>query len=208
MAFVHFRNMTMKTMPLPPSGVSRCRLRTERRGLTTLKNVRKTVLVAHSPEQMFALVDRVEDYPQFLPWCGGATILERSAHSVEAELQIAYRGIRQSFVTRNTSKPTERIDMNFVRGPFRSLAGAWFFIRVGNLGCRIEFRLDYEFASGVLEKLVGSVFDSIADSLVDAFVAARIRSTHDRSNARARGRLCVAWTADAAAGAGSSRRDG
>jgi ribosome-associated toxin RatA of RatAB toxin-antitoxin module len=135
-----------------------------------MKHVHKSVLVAHSPEQMFALVDGIEDYPKFLPWCGGATILERTAAWVEVELQIAYHGIRQSFVTRNTSKRAERIDMNFVRGPFRALAGHWFFIRVGDLGCRIEFKLDYDFASGVMEKLVGPVFDSIANSMVNAFV--------------------------------------
>ena len=135
-----------------------------------MKHVHKSVLVAHPPEKMFALVDGVEDYPKFLPWCGGATILERTAVSVEVELQITYHGIRQSFVTRNTSTPGERIDMHFVRGPFKALAGHWFFIRVGDLGCRIEFKLDYDFASGVMEKLVGSVFDSIADSMVDAFV--------------------------------------
>jgi len=135
-----------------------------------MKQVHKSVLVAHSPEQMFALVDRVEDYPKFLPWCGDAAILERTADSVEAEIQIAYRGIRQSFVTRNTSKPSERIDMNFVRGPFRALTGQWLFIGVGGLGSRIDFRLEYEFASGILETLVGPVFDSIADTMVDAFV--------------------------------------
>ena len=135
-----------------------------------MKHVHKSVLVAHPPAQMFALVDAIEEYPKFLPWCGGARILHRDATSVEAELEIAYRGIRQSFVTRNVNKAPERIDMRFVRGPFRSLVGHWFFIRVGSLGCRIEFKLDYEFASGVLEALVGAVFDDIVDTMVDAFV--------------------------------------
>jgi ribosome-associated toxin RatA of RatAB toxin-antitoxin module len=135
-----------------------------------MKHVHKSVLVAHPPERMFVLVDAIEDYPKFLPWCGGVHVARDSANSVEAEIQIAYRGIRQSFVTRNINKPFERIDMNFVRGPFRMLVGHWFFIRVGDLGCRIEFKLDYEFASGLLETLAGSVFDNIADTLVDAFV--------------------------------------
>ncbi|MEP6702346.1 MAG: type II toxin-antitoxin system RatA family toxin [Betaproteobacteria bacterium] len=135
-----------------------------------MRHVHKSVLVAHPPERMFALVDAIEDYPKFLPWCGGATVICRSATSLEAEIQIAYRGIRQSFVTHNTNVPAERIDMNFVRGPFRSLAGRWLFIRVGDLGCRIEFTLDYEFTSTVMEALVGPVFDTIADTMVDAFV--------------------------------------
>ena len=135
-----------------------------------MKQVHKSVLVAHPPEQMFALVDAVEDYPKFLPWCGGAKVLARSAEAVEVELQIHYKGIRQSFVTRNTMTQGERIDMHFVRGPFKQLVGHWCFIRVGSLGCRIEFGLDYEFATGILEALVGPVFDSIAKTMVDAFV--------------------------------------
>src|SRR5437660_12929105 len=135
-----------------------------------MKRVHKSVLVAHPPEQMFALVDAIEDYPRFLPWCGGTKVVRPDPVTVEAEIEIAYRGIRLSFATRNLNQPAERIDMHFVRGPFRMLVGLWFFISVGNLGCRIEFKLDYQFANGVLEALVGSVFDNIADTMVDAFV--------------------------------------
>jgi ribosome-associated toxin RatA of RatAB toxin-antitoxin module len=135
-----------------------------------MKSVRKTVLVPHSVQRMFALVDQVDDYPLFLPWCGGATTHERTPDSVVAEIQIAYHGIRQSFVTRNDNRAPERIDMHFVRGPFRTLAGHWRFIPLGDLGCRIEFSLDYEFANSVLERLVGPIFDTIADGFVDAFV--------------------------------------
>ena len=133
-----------------------------------MKQVHKSVLVAHPPERMFALVDAVEDYPKFLPWCGGAKTRELDALS--AEIVIAFRGIRQSFVTLNHSLPYERIDIQLINGPFRKLMGHWFFIGVGNLGCRIEFKIEYEFASGVLETLVGGVFDNIADTMVDAFV--------------------------------------
>lgn len=135
-----------------------------------MKSVRKTVLVPHSVQRMYALVDQVEDYPQFLPWCGGAATRERTAESVVAEIRIAYHGVRQTFVTRNDNRPPERIDMNFVRGPFRSLAGHWRFVPLGDLGCRIEFSLDYEFANSVLERLVGPIFDTITDRFVDAFV--------------------------------------
>lgn len=135
-----------------------------------MKSVRKTVLVPHSVQRMYALVDQVDDYPKFLPWCGSAVTRERTPESVVAEIQIAYHGIRQSFVTQNYNRPPERIEMNFVHGPFRTLAGHWRFIPLGDLGCRIEFSLDYEFASSVLERLVGPIFDRIADSFVDAFV--------------------------------------
>jgi len=135
-----------------------------------MKQVHKSVLVGHSPERMYTLVDAVERYPEFLPWCGGARVLARDAAVVEAEIRIDYRGIRQSFVTRNVNTPFERIDLNFVRGPFRSLAGKWLFTKVGDLGSRIDFQLDWEFAGGVLGALIAPVFDSIADTMVDAFV--------------------------------------
>jgi ribosome-associated toxin RatA of RatAB toxin-antitoxin module len=135
-----------------------------------MKSVRKTVIVPHSAERMYQLVDSIEDYPRFLPWCGGASTAERTPDAVIAEIHIAYRGLRQSFVTRNANRPHERIEMRFVRGPFRSLVGHWTFRQLGDAGSRIDFALDYEFASGMLEKLVGPVFTSIADSFVDAFV--------------------------------------
>ena len=135
-----------------------------------MKSVRKSVLVPHPVERMYALVDRIDDYPKFLPWCGGARTSQRTSDSVVAEIRIDYHGLRQGFVTRNATIAPERIDMHFVSGPFRKLEGRWQFVAVGALGCRIEFALDYEFASGMLEVLVGPIFDSIADSLVDAFV--------------------------------------
>ena len=135
-----------------------------------MKSVRKSMLVPHSVQRMYALVDRIEDYPQFLPWCGGAKTSERTPDSLVAEITIDYHGLRQNFVTRNTTVPPERIDMHFVSGPFRKLEGHWHFIPVGDLGCRIEFALDYEFASTILEALVGPIFDSIANTFVDAFV--------------------------------------
>lgn len=135
-----------------------------------MKHVEKTVLVTHSPQRMYALVDAVEQYPEFLPWCGGAIVHARRDAIVEAEIRIDYRGIRQSFVTRNVNTPYERIDLHFVRGPFRSLAGRWLFTGVGDIGARIEFHLDWEFAGGILGSLIAPVFDSIADTMVDAFV--------------------------------------
>jgi len=135
-----------------------------------MKHVHKTVLVAHSAERMYGLVDAVERYPEFLPWCGGAVVHARDASIVEAEIRIDYRGIRQSFVTRNVNTPHERIEMNLVSGPFRSLAGEWIFSAVGDLGCRVDFRLEWDFASSVLGNLIAPVFGSIADTMVDAFV--------------------------------------
>lgn len=135
-----------------------------------MRTVRKSVIVPHTAQRMFALVDGIEDYPKFLPWCGGAKAIERTPDSLVAEIQIAYHGLRQSFVTRNRNQPPEQIDINFVRGPFRALSGHWRFAALGDAGCRIDFCLEYEFASTLLERAVGPVFNSIVDNFVDAFV--------------------------------------
>ena len=132
--------------------------------------VEKTVLVAYSAEQMFNLVDRVEDYPDFLPWCGGASVVEIEGSCVHATVHINYHHIKQSFTTENKRLPPSRIDMTLQDGPFRHLDGSWHFIALNDTACKIEFKLHYEFSSKLLEKLVGPVFHYIANSFVDAFI--------------------------------------
>jgi ribosome-associated toxin RatA of RatAB toxin-antitoxin module len=132
--------------------------------------VEKSVLVAHSAEQMFNLVDCVENYPEFLPWCGGASVAEIEGDKVHATVCINYHHIKQSFTTENVRTPPFRIDMTLQDGPFRQLDGCWRFIPLSDSACKIEFRLSYEFSSKLLEKLVGPVFHYIANSFVDAFI--------------------------------------
>jgi ribosome-associated toxin RatA of RatAB toxin-antitoxin module len=134
-----------------------------------MTEVNRSVLVAYTPAQMFALVERVEDYPQFLPWCGGTSAQRREAGRTTATIHINYRGIRQSFTTDNVVRAPEALEMRLVEGPFRSLDGRWHFTALGEHGCKVELLLHYEFSSRVLEKLVGPVFSHIADRLVDAF---------------------------------------
>ncbi len=132
--------------------------------------VEKTVLVAHTAEQMFRLVDEVEDYPQFMPWCGGATVNDMQGTTMHATLHINYHHIRQHFSTQNQRTPPHRIDIALMDGPFRHLEGSWRFIPLSDEACKIEFRLQYEFSNKLLEKLVGPVFHHIANTFVDAFI--------------------------------------
>ena len=136
-----------------------------------MASVEKTVLVAHSAEQMFNLVDRVEKYPEFLPWCGGASVAELEGNKVHATVHINYHHIKQSFTTENVRTPPHQIDIALQDGPFRQLDGCWRFIPLNDTACKIEFRLHYEFSSKLLEKLVGPVFNYIANSFVDAFIS-------------------------------------
>ena len=132
--------------------------------------VQKSVLVDHSAQRMYTLVDRVEDYPQFLPWCGGSTIEHRDGDITRASIVIDYHGIRQSFRTENRTQPPQSIEIRLLSGPFRELDGVWRFTPLGEDACRIDFRLQYDFSSKLLEKLTGRVFAYIADTFVDAFV--------------------------------------
>ena len=138
-----------------------------------MKTVSKSVLIWYSPEEMFSLVVGVEQYPQFLPWCDRARVLEQDSDSMVAEVGIAFSGIRQSFVTRNTHEAGRRVQMHLVRGPFSKLEGDWHFLPVGDgtqRACRVELVLRYGFDNAALAALVGPVFDRIAKSMVEAFV--------------------------------------
>lgn len=135
-----------------------------------MPEVTKTVLVPYSAKEMYELVANIEDYPAFLPWCSGAQILERKSDGVSARLNIDFKGIKQSFATENRNTPESRIDMQLKEGPFRALQGQWLFTALAEDACRIDFRLEYHFASAILEKVVGPVFGHIAATFVDAFV--------------------------------------
>jgi ribosome-associated toxin RatA of RatAB toxin-antitoxin module len=133
-------------------------------------DVNQSVLVAFTPEQMFTLVDAVEDYPKFLPWCGGTTLIHRDASTTRATISISYRGIRRSFTTENAKQEPVEMTIRLIEGPFSKLDGSWHFTRLGERGCKIEFKLHYEFAGRMLDRLISPVFRHIASTLVEAFV--------------------------------------
>jgi ribosome-associated toxin RatA of RatAB toxin-antitoxin module len=140
------------------------------RAIVTMASVSKSVLVEHSAQQMFDLVERVEDYPQFLPWCGGTTILERTPTALVARIEINFHGVRANFTTANRNEPPERIAIHLKDGPFRQLDGTWRFRSLAPAACKVEFDLRYEFAGATMERLIGPVFNHIATSFIDAFV--------------------------------------
>jgi len=132
--------------------------------------VRKSVLLPYSDRQMYALVERVEDYPLFLPWCGGSEVVRESDERVVATVHIDYRGLKQRFTTINEQRAPERISMRLRDGPFRRLEGEWRFHALRADACKVEFSLEYAFAGGLLGRALAPVFDHIARSFIDAFV--------------------------------------
>ena len=128
-------------------------------------------LLPYTPEQLYDLVAAVERYPEFLPWCGGAQVLERTREITHARIDIDYHGLKSSITTRNRKEPPEWMHLDFTDGPFASFQGRWRFVALGADGCRVEFSLDYSFKSGALDALLGPVFGHITETLVDRFVA-------------------------------------
>ena len=140
-----------------------------------MKQVKKSVLLAYTAREMYDLVNGCERYPEFLPWCESAQVLERSETNVVARLGLAYMGVRHAFTTRNENRPGEAVVIRLVDGPFSVLDGNWLFRPLGGegsvpLGCKIEFEMRYGFSSGALERVVSPVFDKIANTFVDSFV--------------------------------------
>ena len=132
--------------------------------------VRRSALVAHPAERLFALIEAAEHYPAFLPWCASATILERSESLVSARIEVAWLGARFGFVTRNPKRAPTWMAIGLADGPFRRFEGEWNLTPLGDAGCRVEFRLAYDFAAGVVGTLAAPVFDRAANTLMDAFV--------------------------------------
>lgn len=137
----------------------------------SMAQVHKSVLINHSASRMYALVDDVSKYPEFLPWCGGADLIKQDALSTIATLHIAYHGIHQKFTTENHKTYPTSMDIKLKDGPFKHLEGVWRFIELSEDACKIEFMLNYEFANGFLEKIIAPVFSHIANTFVDGFVA-------------------------------------
>ena len=132
--------------------------------------VRKSVLIERSSHQMFDLVDRVEDYPLFLPWCSQTRCEFRADRKTVATLHINYRSVKSHFTTENDKESPSSMKITLVDGPFRRLDGLWRFKSLSAEACKIEFQLSYEFSSKMFEKVIGPVFSQIANTFVDAFV--------------------------------------
>jgi ribosome-associated toxin RatA of RatAB toxin-antitoxin module len=133
--------------------------------------VRKSMLVAYSAESMFDLIEAVEHYPAFLPWCAGAVVLSRDESVVIANLSVDYHGLRMGFTTRNPKRRPESMAILLEQGPFRRFEGDWRLTPLAEAACKIEFALSYEFDGAIARTLAGPVFARIADTLINAFVA-------------------------------------
>ena len=134
-----------------------------------MHSVERSILVPHSASQMFDLVADVEKYPQFMPWCGGASVSTRDETGMQASITISLAGIKQTFTTRNTHQYPSCIELELVDGPFSALKGRWEFIPLSEDACKVLFTLNYAFSNRALETMVGPIFNRIATSFIDSF---------------------------------------
>ena len=132
-------------------------------------HIRRSAIVAFPPTRMFDLVNDVESYPRRFAWCAGAGVLAREPDAILARLDVRIAGTTQSFSTRNTLAPPQRIGMQLADGPFSALSGVWEFDALGESGCKIALALDFEYRGHVLVPVFRAGFEKLADRMVDDF---------------------------------------
>lgn len=135
-----------------------------------MPTLQRSALVPHSAQNMFDLVNDVDSYPEFLPWCAEATTLESGADFKVARVKMKKGPLNQQFTTRNMLAVGETIKMSLVDGPFKKLEGQWRFSDIGDQGCRVTFEIDFHFAGMLLQRTLSPVFNEICSRMVDAFV--------------------------------------
>lgn len=136
-----------------------------------MREVKRSALVPYTPDQMFALVEDIESYPQFVPWIAAAQLLERTPQQVIGRLEMQRGGVRESFVTRNTLTRPAEIALDLVEGPFKALLGRWTFEPIADRGTRVTLSIRFEFSNALLSMLLSRTFEKNSGELVDAFVA-------------------------------------
>ncbi len=134
-----------------------------------MRKVSRSAIVPHTVREMYSLVDDIEAYPDFLPWCKSAVVLQRDGAIVEATLELQRGGISKAFTTRNKLQQDQSIALALLGGPFRHLSGGWAFQPMGETGCKVSFDLEFEFENPVTDVVFGRVVEAACNSVVDAF---------------------------------------
>ena len=129
----------------------------------------KSALVPYPASEMYDIVNDVDRYPEFLPWCRSARLLSRTEEQLCGEIEVSKAGVTQVFSTCNKLIPCERIDIELKEGPFRKLHGSWNFTVLRADACKVSLKLEFEFSNVLMNKAFGVVFSQIANSLVEAF---------------------------------------
>jgi ribosome-associated toxin RatA of RatAB toxin-antitoxin module len=144
-----------------------------------MREIKRSALVPYTAEQMFALVEDIERYPDFLPWIVAAEVLERTPQAVVGRLEMHRGGVREKFTTRNELKRPTEMTLALVDGPFRTLEGRWTFEPIAERGVKVGLTIRFEFSNPVLGLLLSRSFEKNFGELINAFVE-RARSAYGR----------------------------
>jgi len=135
-----------------------------------MRKISRSALVPYSAEEIYALVEDVDSYPSFLPWCSDVEVHSREGNVAEVTLELHRGKFSKRFRTRNTMYPTDSMDLALVGGPFRHMSGGWQFLSLGDAGSKVSLNLEFEFNSRMLDLMIGAFFEDTCNSLVDAFI--------------------------------------
>lgn len=134
-----------------------------------MSTISKSALVPYSAGQMYALVDDIESYADFLPWCTASRVLSRTEDEVRGVIELARSGMQKSFTTCNRLQKNKMIEIRLIEGPFKHLEGFWRFHTLTNESCKVTLDMDFEFSNRLVSMVFGPVFHQITNTLVDAF---------------------------------------
>lgn len=135
-----------------------------------MNKINREALVPFSCEQMFSLVNEIESYSEFVPYCSGTDIISKTDKEVIAKLKVSKGSFEQSFTTKNINTPYSKIEMSLVDGPFKYLNGLWSFTSLSENAAKIELMIEFEFSNKLLGLAFGKVFNQLIENYVDAFV--------------------------------------
>jgi ribosome-associated toxin RatA of RatAB toxin-antitoxin module len=134
-----------------------------------MKTINHTANLPFSAEQMYALVNDIESYPAFLPWCKNAKITDRTSNEIQATMTVAVAKFEKTFETRNMLVVNDSIQLKLVNGPFKFFEGLWSFKAINNENCVVSYTMSFEFKSRLISVIAEPIFAAIADSMINAF---------------------------------------
>jgi ribosome-associated toxin RatA of RatAB toxin-antitoxin module len=143
-----------------------------------MKRISRSAIVDCDAEAFYALVEDIESYPQFVPWCVAALVQQREPGRTVATLTLGVKGLRRSFTTENSNVPGRSMDMRLIEGPFRHFSAGWRFLALRPGAAKVEFSMEYEFSSRALDAALGPAFGRLADGTVEAFTRRAMSLRH------------------------------
>ena len=135
-----------------------------------MESISKSPVVPFTTEQMYELVNDVETYPLFLPWCSAGVVHVHEPKYMKASVSLSVGAVKQTFTTENTLQPGKRIDVQLLSGPFKQLHGYWVFEAAGEGMCRISFQMNFEYKNKIIKLALNKIFKRIGDSMVASFI--------------------------------------